>query len=168
MYDAAINFCQLRFAVALLGQRSEQNWWDAEFLTRTGLQLLAYNFSRQPLLAAFSATCQAAKRVHDERIGRRATYHLFRLPAETEVEVHRLASEQGARRLLESPMERDGAIQVLRRFATQEVDAPEGPVPVADIRDVHSPLAVEELAKHYLSGFTRGTMTLPYFTASRK
>jgi hypothetical protein len=168
MNDAGTSLCKLRLAVAFLGQRSEQHWWDTEFLSGMGLQLLAYNFPRHPLVAGFTSTCQAAKRVHDDRIGRRATYHLFRLPAERESEVHRIAAEDGGRWLAEMPLDRDGAMEVLRQVAVETVDAPEGPVQVGEFRDIHTIRGVEELAKHYLSAFERGVMTLPYFAVQSK
>lgn len=157
--------CDLRLAVGILGQRGLGDWWDTDFLTPTGRQLLEYNFPRHPLLAGFSATCEAAQRLHDDRIGRRNTYHLFRLPAEREMEIHRIAAADGGQRLRTIDPTREAAMAVLERLAAESVDAPEGPVQVGDFRDVNRTRGVEEMAKHYLSALRRGTVSLPYFAS---
>jgi hypothetical protein len=163
----ASDICRLRVVVAFLGEREEAGWWNTGFLTPAGRQFLAYNFQRHPLLAGFTATCAAAKRLHDERIGQRNTHHLFRLPSETEAEVHRAAAAD--RDLLgEHDLNRVAAIGALRRIAGESVDAPEGPVQVGELDEAVSARGVEEMAKDYLSAFQRGVVTLPYFAASRR
>ena len=161
------DLCRLRLVVAFLGERDEGGWWSSGFLSPAGRQFLSYNFQRHPLLAGFGATCTAAKRLHDERIGRRNTYHLFRLPLETEAELHRAVAVD--RELVaEHVLTRNGAVELLQRLARESVDAPEGPVQVGDLDDATRSRGIEEMAKHYLSGFQRGTITLPYFAASRR
>ena len=161
----SIDLCRLRQAVAFLGGKGQHGWWDSDFLSETGLQLLSYTFPRHPVLAGFGATCQAAQRFHDERIGQRATYHLFRLPSALEAEMTRISSEDGGRRLGEMERTQAAAMKVLTQLAAQTVDAPEGPVQVGTMRDIGASRGVEELAKHYLSAFQRGQKTLPFFGA---
>lgn len=157
--------CRLRLLVAFLGQRGLGDWWATDFLSESGRQLLAYNFQRQPLLAGFTATCAAAKRLHDERIGRHRTYHLFRLPAETEVEVHAAAAADHERFLTEFPLTQRDAMADLGRIAVEAVDAPEGPVQVGGLDEVVTERGILEMARHYHSGFQRGLVTLPYFAS---
>jgi hypothetical protein len=139
MPNLSASLCQLRFLVAFLGQASLGNWWKTDVLNDTGQQFLVFNFSRNPLLAGFTATCLAARRVHDDRIGRRGAFHLFRFPGEMEQELHRVASTQNSSFLAALPRTQEQASAMLTQLAAEKVDAPEGPVQIGNLRDTLPP-----------------------------
>ena len=65
-----------------------------------------YNFPRAPDFAAANATTAAAKRLHDERIGKRRCVHLFRLALGDEMLIQRATQDKG-REVLKSRLFRD-------------------------------------------------------------
>ena len=82
-------FAPVRLAVAFLGQPESSGWWTSSFLSPNGLAVAQYNFPRGPGYATANATIAAAKRLHDERIGKRRCVHLFRLSLVDEVLIQR-------------------------------------------------------------------------------
>ena len=72
----------LRFLVAFLGEKKQSAWWDCSFLNSTGIRFLETPFPRTALSAAFFSAAEAARKVHDLKIGGVGVYHLFRFPAE--------------------------------------------------------------------------------------
>ena len=64
------NMTSLRTLVGFLGEKSQCNWWDTSFLSSTGLQFLEINFPRSAFAAGVSSVTEAAKRLHDEFIGK--------------------------------------------------------------------------------------------------
>ena len=79
----------LRTIVGFLGENPQFCWWDTNFLSQTGLQFLAINFPRSAFSAGCNSVTEAAKRLHDERIGKSGVYHLFRFPTYSEESIHR-------------------------------------------------------------------------------
>jgi hypothetical protein len=66
----------VRMAVGFLGQARLSAWWTSSFLSSNGFAIAEYNFPRSAVYAAMNATSAAAKRLHDERIGKRRCVHL--------------------------------------------------------------------------------------------
>ena len=151
MEEIPTQFALLRLAVCWLGQSGQAGWWGSSFLSETGLAFGAYNFARAPRLAAFSATSAAAKRVHDDRIGKSRTFHLFRL-----------RMDAGA---LFEPLKLSSAelMRFIEQTAGETIDAPVGPVQVGALDHAFTQQALQELAKHYLSAFRQGAECFPYF-----
>ncbi|MEN3941769.1 BrxE family protein [Prosthecobacter sp. SYSU 5D2] len=157
----------LRFAVGFLGQKGHGTWWDCSFLSEAGLDSLAYNFSRAPLAAAYSATCMAAKRFHDERIGRTGVTHLFRFDPDLEILVQRAANHEGAQVLKPFLFNAGALMSELARIAKTEIDSPEGPVQVGTLAQAGTERGIIELARHYHAAFKFGHRIFPYFAAQR-
>jgi hypothetical protein len=82
-------FATVRLAVGYLGQAGSSDWWSSSFLSSNGLAVAQYNFPRGAGYAALNATGAAAKRLHDERIGKRRSVHLFRFALADEVLIQR-------------------------------------------------------------------------------
>jgi hypothetical protein len=167
MENVPAQFALLRLAVGWLGQSGQGNWWRSSFLGETGLAFGAYNFARAPRLAAYSATFAAAKRVHDDRIGRSHTFHLFRLRLEDEIRVHRAAAEGGCTLFEPLKLSSCELMQFVEQTAGEAIDAPVGPVQVGPLEHAFTEEALQELAKHYLSAFRQGTECFPYFARGR-
>ena len=157
----------LRYSVGLLGQRSGNSWWDSNFLTDAGLDSLDYNFSRSPLSAGYSATCMAAKRLHDDRIGRTGVTHLFRLDPDLEILVQRAASSEEGRALKSLPRDPEKLKTTLAELAQGEIDSPEGPVQIGTLEHAGTERGITELARHYHAAFRLGHRIFPYFAAKR-
>src|SRR5438067_6872386 len=75
----------LRLFVGFLGETRQGGWWDCGFLDATGTRFLQTTFPRTFPYAALRSTAEAARLVHDSRIGRVGVFHLFRLPVDIEV-----------------------------------------------------------------------------------
>jgi hypothetical protein len=167
MNDVINPLILLRFSVAVLGQRDHSGWWDCQFLNAAGLESLSYNFPKAPLAAGFTATCLAAKGLHDERIGRTGVTHLFRLEPELEMLVQRESTKEAGKILAERPIDRVSLMAELARLAGDEIDSPEGPVQVGVLQDASSQRGIAEMARHYHAGFRLGLRIFPYFASRR-
>ena len=153
----------LRVLVSHLGEVSSPKWWDSVFTTNAGLDFSKYTFTRSHVSAAIASAGVEARRVHDERIGRKGTRHLFRFDGGLERAIHREileADQQYLNELIRSP---ETALDNLRALAEQTVDAPDGPVQIGRFGDEEQERAAVDLAAHYLSGFETGRLVFPYF-----
>jgi hypothetical protein len=91
--EQPLQIIKLRLLVGFLGEKRQFNWWDSGFLAPTGLRFLQTIFPRTAVEAALRSTSQAARALHDSRIGRVGVFHLFRLPVEKELMVEPLVKE---------------------------------------------------------------------------
>ena len=82
------HLAEVRVLVSYLGEKEQYAWWDTSFLSAVGLKYLKLNFPRSYFLAGVTAISQAAKKLHDDRIGKGAAHHLFRLPFHIEERLH--------------------------------------------------------------------------------
>jgi hypothetical protein len=165
MTDLIQNLVLLRFATGLLGQKDGRGWWGCEFLSEAGLSTLDYNFPRSPLAAGLTATSLAAKRIHDERIGKTGVIHLFRLDPDLETRVSREISRNAASLIGLAPRSPDFFMSELLRLAGGEIDSPAGPVQVGLTEDAGTSRGVGRLAAHYHAAFRSGIQVFPYFAA---
>ncbi len=162
-------FLQLRVLVGFLGEKHESKWWDTSCLDSTGQQFLQIAFPRSALSAGVNSVTEAARKLHDSRIGATGVYHLFRLPVGMEESLHRALLEMdapGLRELKELISDRDTALARLRELGQDLVTAPEGPVQIGTEKTLFWKTSVEELAKHYYDAFTHDRQVLPYFSKS--
>ena len=167
MTETIQRLVRLRLSVAVIGQRNHAGWWDCQFLDQAGLESLDYNFPKAPLAAGFTATCLAAKRLHDERIGRTGVTHLFRLEPELEMLVQRAATQDSGIMLHEMALDHEACMAELARQAGEEIDSPEGPVQVGTLEHGSTYRGVTEMARRYHAGFRLGLRIFPYFAARR-
>lgn len=167
MTDIIDKYVFLRLAVGVLGQKGHRSWWDCNFMSEAGLESLDYNFPRSPLAAGFAATSLAAKRLHDDRIGRTGVTHLFRLDPELEILIQRAASSDGGRVLKSIAFDTESLKAELATLAKGEIDSPEGPVQVGVLEHAGTERGFTELARHYHAAFRLGHRIFPYFAAKR-
>lgn len=156
---------RLRYAVCALGQNSGSSWWKCDLLSQAGLESLEYNFSRNPFGAGFAATCMAAKRLHDERIGKTGVIHLFRLDPGLEILLEQSKSSDFA--LIRGLLGADHGtlLEELGRLGGIEIDSPQGPVQVGTLEEVSTANGLAQLARHYHAAFRLGIQVFPYFAA---
>ncbi len=162
------HLAQLRLLVGYLGEKDQSAWWDCRFLCTNGLRFLEINFPRTVLAAAITSVTAAARRLHDERIGKANVYHLFRLPAALEEGVHKSLPAGAPDDWVAVVADKDIAMQRLAEMAGETVDAPVGPVQVGTTKTLTTKSAVGELARHYLDAFTHDKVVLPYFSGGQE
>ena len=161
-------FATVRIAVAFLGQTGSAGWWTSSFLSPNGLAVAQYNFPRSPDFAAVNATAAAAKRLHDERIGKRRCVHLFRLALGDEMLIQRAIQQDGGKLLASIPQRREDAMKLLATEGGEVITVEPGPVQVGTTADAFTETGLVELAKHYLAAFRQDLQCLPYFANVKK
>jgi hypothetical protein len=154
---------RLRLLVGFLGERRQSNWWDCGFLDATGTGFLQRTFPRSFLLAALRSTTEAARLVHDSRIGRVGVFHLFRLPVETEDQLEACVPEADYAPVGGGGLMRDSTLEELGRLTKSRLTAPQGPVQIGVPEKILTPTSVSELAAHYHSAFMGNFQCFPYF-----
>ena len=122
-----------------------------------------YNFPRAAGYSAVNATTAAAKRLHDERIGKRRCVHLFRLPLGDEMLIQRAIQNNGCELLDSMPTRREEAMKVLEAESGEVISVDPGPVQIGTTTNAFSETGLIELAKHYLAAFRQDIQCLPYF-----
>ena len=161
-------YATVRIAVAFLGQAGSAGWWTSSFLSHNGLAVAQYNFPRSPDYAAVNATAAAAKRLHDERIGKCRCVHLFRMALGDEVLIQRAIQNDGGKFLKSIPQHRDDAIKILATEGGEVITVEPGPVQIGTTDDAFTETGLVELAKHYLAAFRQDLQCLPYFADVKK
>lgn len=157
----------LRVLVGFLGESPQNEWWDTNFLSKTGLQFLEISFPRTAVAAGCVSVSEAAKKLHDERIGKGGVFHLFRLPSAFEERVHRHLLSVQPDELLNAIETKETALSKLEEFAESSGGTSEGPIHIGNADEILTGHAVSEMAMHYLNAFSKGVMTFPYFTERR-
>ena len=161
-------YASVRIAVAFLGQKGYSEWWTSAFLSPNGLAVAQYNFPRSPDFAAVNATTTAAKRLHDERIGKRRCVHLFRLALGDEMLIQRAIQYGGGDVLKAIPQRREDAMNLLATEGGEVITVEPGPVQIGNLSDAFTETGLGELAKHYLAAFRQDIQCLPYFASIQK
>lgn len=158
---------RLRVLVGYLGEKSQSAWWDTGFLNKTGLQFLEINFPRTAFAAGCNSVIEAAKRLHDERIGKGGVYHLFRFPTGLEEDLHQRLLFADPDAYLPFIASQDSAMKALKKMVSNTVGTPEGPVQIGTEKTMMRESAIEELAVHYHDAFRTQKICFPYFTVRR-
>lgn len=154
---------RLRWIVGLLGSKRHHAWWDCDFTSETGLKILATVFPGSAFRAALTSTVGAAQRLHDEALGRRGCYHLFRLPPDLEDRLDGTSSDAAG----DLPASSDAALDELKRMGDPSISAPTGPIQIGVERKILTDASIRELAAHYSSAFRQGIRCFPYFSSEQ-
>lgn len=163
-----VRFARVRIAVAFLGETGSAGWWSSSFLAPNGIAVAAYNFPRAAAYAALNGTTAAAKRLHDERIGRRRCVHLFRLSLGDEIQIQHATQRDGCVLLNSLPKRREDAIKVLETEGGEVISVDPGPIQIGTTGNAFSEMGLVELAKHYLAAFRQDVQCLPYFSSVKR
>jgi hypothetical protein len=153
----------LRALVAFLGEKDQFGWWDCSFLGSTGLKYLAITNPRSHVATAVMAACEAARRIHDARIGMGRVYHLFRLPQGTEQKLHRHGLTHDVTALAANFESKDTALKSLANLAKDLESAPDGPIKVGGAKALSSSTIIGKLAAIYTGAFRASKQSMPYF-----
>lgn len=163
MNRSTLNFYgHLRLVVGYLGEKDQGNWWSTSFFSPTSQYFLEPVFARTTRLAQYNGVREAARRLHDERIGIGSVFHLFRLPEEVEQDLQHL--------IVGAPEEwfaeigsRESALTALRYLSGENISAAAGPQSIGDVDEFYRFSGSKVLAQHYLAAFEQGIRTFPYF-----
>jgi hypothetical protein len=154
----------LRIVVLALGEQPPDLWWRSQFLTAIGLNYLTYTFPRTAFAAAVRAATLAARRVHDDAIGKGAVAHLFRLDEQTERTIDQMLTiDAAALARQHQPLTDDRAalLAQLSKLAgpTAVNGAAVGPLLVTAADEQRRAL----LAATYHAAFANDRQVFPYF-----
>jgi hypothetical protein len=162
----SLKLIKLRLLVGFLGEKRQTNWWDCGFLDATGRRFLETTFPRTSFFAALHSTAEAARLLHDSRIGRVGVFHLFRLPVDNEDVLEAHIADVSSEDALSWILSRENALEELGRIDEAHVSAPQGPVQVGFADKIFAPSSISELAAHYYSAFRGNFQCFPYFGES--
>lgn len=167
MLELPHRFAMARMAVGVLGQAGPSSWWSSSFLSSDGLAIAEYNFPRAAAYAALHATTAAAKRLHDERIGKRRSVHLFRLALADEISIQKAIQPNQHEFFNPILLRKEEALSVLEVESREMISVDAGPVQIGTLEDAFTLKGLSELAKHYLAAFQQGIQCLPYFARKK-
>lgn len=157
------NFLAVRLLVGYLGEKSQFNWWPTVFIGPSSNLFLSPIFPRTTRLSQYHAILEAARRLHDNRIGVGNVYHLFRLPEVNEQEIHSLLAENDPSLPTAPFAGKDAALGELQTIADGVIPAQEGPVNLGRARDIMTPGAIRDMSRTYIAAFSREIECYPYF-----
>lgn len=162
------DYLRLRILIGYLGESAQFAWWNTSFFHPSGRAFLDPIFTRTSLLAEYHGIREAARRLHDERIGVGNVFHLFRLPEEIELEIHRqLESSSNTKQFDGDLSNQEQALQSLRELAQGEKAASEGPVNIGNV-NLMTRKMIQELARPYVAAFQQRVQSFPYFMEDRE
>ena len=154
---------ELRLLVGYLGEKSQFNWWGSAFMASTSEAFLSPIFPRTTWLAKYHGVSEAARLVHDERIGVGSNYHLYRLPDSLERSAAAAVDAVSKKDALQVSLRSlDAALVRLSNLANSGVDKAEGPVSVGDSHEDNFELPLSKVAGFYLTAFQSGVQSFPF------
>ncbi len=156
----------LRLAVGLLGERENAGWWASGFMSPTSTAFLTPVFGTRVLQARYQGVIEAAKRVHDERIGIGRAFHLFRLPEVIEQRIHD-AIQAADGTLVATASSAEGARTTLARLTGSRAEPKEGPTLIGTAVALDDLEWISQAASLYSSAFAAGIQCFPYFRDAR-
>ena len=155
---------KLRLAVGLLGEKEHEIWWGSMWLTNNASAFLAPVYGDRLAPARYQGVVEAARRVHDDRVGVGQAFHLFRLPEGLERTLHEAVIMDSACGLLAENTSAETAMDILADFSPKSPDANPGPVWAGNPKDIQGGGWIPVLAGHYRAAFSSSIQTFPYFS----
>ncbi len=156
----------LRLAVGLLGEREHAGWWASSFMSKASTAFLTPVFGVRILHARYQGVLEAARRVHDERIGVGRAFHPFRLPDVMEQKLFGAcqAEDEQYTSIVGSA---DAAQTALVGLMGKPAEAKPGPTLMGTAALLDDPGWVADVASVYLSAFGAGVQSFPYFLGAQ-
>jgi hypothetical protein len=151
-----------RTLIGFLGEISQYNWWDTSFFNKTSFSFLEINFPRTALSASIKSVSEAAKRVHDARIGKGRIIHLFRLPISIEQKITTALRNVNGDDLPKYIIDINTASAKLDEISLIESNNQEGPSFVPEATTFLSEQGLKEIVGRYHLAFKNNCKTFPY------
>jgi hypothetical protein len=155
---------EMRDAVGFLGERSQYGWWPTAFYDASSRPFLEPVFAKTIRSAQYHGVVAAARRLHDENLSV-GSFHLFRLPEETEQDLHNILQRDAYDQTKQALRGKDAALNLLKRMASSSSNVSEGPTAVGSIKDINSSRVLGDIAGAYVWAFSRNAKTYPYLVA---
>ncbi len=156
-------YATLRILVGFLGEKDQSNWWECSFLNATGRMFVGKVFPKSFFAAATNSATEAARQIHDARIGKGRVFHLFRLPHAMEQKIHRYLLELDPDQATGWLVSKDAALQQLAQMASKSTSTAVGPVQVGTSATLTASATPGILAGLYLDAFQSNSRRMPYF-----
>jgi len=155
----------IRYLVAYLGEKSQNDWWHSSFYDTSSIRFLEPVFSRTAPLAQYHGAVEAARRFHDENLSV-GSFHIFRLPEEIEQDLHEMVHE----RLLDlfDPdliVDQATALNALSKVSNGTADGVVGPVLVGKIDELLASALLDKVGAIYRMTLSSDTQALPYLVS---
>jgi hypothetical protein len=159
---------RLRFVVAFLGEREQAGWWPSNFLSRNARAFMEPVFGNGCTLAQYLGATEAARRVHDDRIGVGRVFHLFRMPETVERLIFECLADKSVSEEVGDCISSGSIGQSVLVQLTPNIGRTEtGPVRIGNIEMVGEPDSMAAVAAHYQAALTAHTQCFPYFSEHR-
>ncbi len=156
----------LRCLVGKLGEKENTDRWGSDFFSKSSTSFIKPVFPRTSLLAKCNGVSSAAALVHDERIGVGSVFHLFRLPEDIELEIHKQLQDSDFISDITPHLESTDATSSKLIEGAELDGVPEGPIVAGNISDMQQKESWQRIAKMYSCGFTKGKKVFPYFVGT--
>ncbi len=155
---------RLRMSVALLGESDTAPWWSSSFASSASEAFMLPIFGLRTPHARYQGLVEAARLVHDDRIGVGRVYHLFRLPDHEERRAFEIAqTNMAVLGAVDSP---SAALALLADLASGKVQSKEGPTLITSKAAIGSQDWIGEVASLYRLAFAKSVQCFPYFRLS--
>lgn len=162
-----LNIVKLRLAVGILGEKEQSNWWPSLWFTTNASSFLIPIYGERLDVARYHGVVEAARLVHDERIGVGRAFHLFRLPEGLERRLHEVVAQHKACQNFADLTEPAMAENSLAELAANSREVSQGPVRAGDVGDLYGRKCVGGLAAYYRAAFEASQQTFPYFSGRK-
>lgn len=159
---------KLRIVVLALGEIAAPPWWRTKIIKGIGLSFFERIYPRTYFLAAVNAAGKAARDVHDLSVGQVGVYHLFRLPAGLEINVHNCFYKLNKSLVNEIIRFCDNEHWLISKLSELcKGEAPKNLMPgatkIGKEHDCYNPETFKKIASLYLSAFENDKQIFPYF-----
>jgi len=155
---------RLRMSVALLGESDTAPWWSSSFASSASEAFMLPIFGLRTPHARYQGLVEAARLVHDDRIGVGRVYHLFRLPDHEERRAFEIAQTNMA--VFGDVASPSAALALLADLASGKVQSKEGPTLITSKAAIGSQDWIGEVASLYRLAFAKSVQCFPYFRLS--
>lgn len=155
----------VRLAVGGIGEQHQGNWWSSLWFAPNSKSFLTPIYGERTNVARYQAVTEAARRVHDERIGVGQAFHLFRLPESTERRLHDAVIYENVLDSASAIINASSAESFLADFDLISTTST-GPICVGPISELEGSKWVKSVVGHYLAAFKSGQEKLPYFAGA--
>ncbi len=154
---------RLRLAVGLLGEKEQAGWWSSLWLTPNATAFLSPVYGERLHAARYHGVIEAARRIHDDRIGVGQAFHLFRLPEGLEHRLHEAVVLNGACDELPDWLSPEASDRTLAELSSNVPEISAGPMRIGSLDDLKGRKWISGLAAHYRAAFASSIQTYPYF-----
>ena len=155
----------LRCVIGKLGEKESQGWWQSDFFSSSGSQFISPVFPRTGLLAKCQGVTVAAARLHDERIGVGKVFHLYRLPEEAELEIHKVLQDPSFVEKVEQHLSTTESTLAALSPNKNGNEVEEGPVIAGDLANMDQSKNWKTVEALYRFGFDNNIKVFPYFAS---